>query len=74
MMVGTGKDMQITHYKGYFIRYHRTTEWLAQIYKAGSNVAIAGTRITATSDEGEQILLARARARIDEEEGGNKET
>lgn len=65
--------MQITHYKGYFIRYHRTSEWLAQIYRAGSNLAIAGPRITAT-EEGEQILLARAHARIDEEEGGNKET
>ena len=60
--------MQETEYKSYRIRYHCVAEWFALIFRLGSNLAMGGANITATVEEGEQVLLSRARARIDQEE------
>lgn len=61
--------MQETTYKSYRIRYHCTSEWFTHVYPPGSGLALGGNIITATREEGEQVLLSRARARVDQEEG-----
>ena len=60
--------MQETTYKGYRIRYHCTSVWFTHIYPPGLGLALGDDIITATREEGEQVLLSRARARIDNEE------
>jgi hypothetical protein len=60
--------MQETTYKGYRIKYHCTTEWFAHIYRPGSNSIMSGPIITASREDGEQVLLSRVYARIDQEE------
>lgn len=60
--------MQETTYRGYRILYHCVAEWFAHIYRPGSNLAMGGPTITATREEGEQVLLSRVHARIDQEE------
>jgi len=60
--------MQETTYKGYRIKYHCVAEWFAHIYPPGFPLALGGPTITASRDEGEQVLLSRARERIDQEE------
>ena len=57
-----------TTYRGYRIRYHCTSGWFTHIYPPGSGLALGGDIITATREEGEQVLLSRACARIDHEE------
>jgi hypothetical protein len=58
-------------YRGYSIRYDLRGTWTAQIRRPGGYVVMRDGFITATTDEGEQILLKRARERIDQEEKGN---
>lgn len=59
--------MQETFYRGYRIRYHCVAEWFAHIYRPDSKTAMSGI-IKASRQEGLDVLLSRARARIDQEE------
>jgi hypothetical protein len=53
-------------YRGYMILYHPSDDWLAFIYPPEATEAMEeATR--ATRKEGEQVLLSRVRARVDEE-------
>jgi hypothetical protein len=63
--------MRQVEYRGYSIRYEKRTHgWVAHIRRPGGFVIIRNGIIGATLDEGEEILLQLARARIDEEEDG----
>ncbi len=62
--------MKEVTYRGYSIRFHSTPlRWSAQVRRPGGYMILKDGFITATLDEGENILLERARARIDAEEG-----
>jgi len=56
-------------HRGYSIRFHqRNGRWSAQVRRPGGFLVIKDGFVTATLEEGEAVLLERARARIDEEE------
>jgi hypothetical protein len=60
---------EVTH-RGYSIRFHSTlVRWSAQIRRPDGYMILKDGFITASLDEGETVLLERARARIDAEEG-----
>lgn len=57
-------------YRGHSIRYHqRNGRWSAQIRRPGGFMVMKDGFITAAAEEGEGVLLDRARARIDAEFG-----
>jgi len=61
--------MQSTTHRNYRISYHfKSGQWLGYIYRPSSPLIMRNGTITATAEEGESILLERARARIDEAE------
>ena len=53
-------------YRGYSILYYRAGDWLAYVYPPGA-IRAADRIIKATEKEGEDVLLARVRTRIDVE-------
>jgi hypothetical protein len=57
--------VQETSYKGYRIRYHKVADWFAQVYPPGSGLALGGDIPKATLQEGEHIMLMRAKAKVD---------
>jgi len=57
--------MKEKQHRGWRIRYHCTGEWLAEVYRPGSLMAENG-RSVATLEEGEDVVLQRARQKIDE--------
>jgi len=57
--------MRETTYQGYRIRFHCTNVWFAHIYRPGLNVMMKEV-ITASRQEGEQVLLKRVHDQIDE--------
>jgi len=52
-------------YRGYVIRYYSAHDWLAFIYSPGGTEAV-GESVRATRAEGEEVLLRRVRARIED--------
>lgn len=60
--------MQETEYRGYRILYHCPSDWFANIFRRGSDLVMRNGTVTATRSEGKDVLLQRARARIDAEE------
>jgi hypothetical protein len=55
-------------YRGHSIRYHqRNGRWSAQVRRPGGFLVMKDGFMTAAADEGESVLLDRARARIDAE-------
>jgi hypothetical protein len=61
--------MREVQYRGYSIRFHRTdVRWSAQIRRPGGFMVMRDGFVTATIEEGETVLLERARVRIDAEE------
>ena len=61
--------MKEERHLGYLIKYNFTgADWEARIYRPGSGIIMSDGIVTATKDEGEGMLLARARSRIDYEE------
>jgi hypothetical protein len=54
-------------YRGYTIRHHKTDKYFGLIYRPGSPLAM-GAKAIATAEEGEAIMLMRAKAIIDQEE------
>ena len=53
-------------YRGHTIAYHRTLAgWIARFRKSGSYTFVSSAIATATLDDGETVLLTRARTRID---------
>lgn len=58
---------EVTH-RGYAIRYQlKLNRWSAHVLRPGGFMVMRDGFITATVDEGEEVLLRRALARIDEE-------
>lgn len=56
-------------YRGYSIRFHfRNDRWSAQVRRPGGFMVMKDGFINATPEEGEHVLLERARARVDSEE------
>jgi hypothetical protein len=67
------KTMKEVIYRGYSIRFHSTPlRWSAQVRRPGGHMVLKDGFITATLEEGESVLLERARARVDVEEGGSQ--
>lgn len=63
--------MRTVLHRDYSIRFHqRNGRWSAQVRRPGGFVVMKNGFVTATLEEGEGVLLDRARARIDEEEDG----
>jgi hypothetical protein len=56
-------------YRGYTIRYGRNLDWFAHVYRPGSPLIMTDGVLVASLEEGEERVLALARARIDAEEG-----
>ena len=53
---------------GYIVRFgFRNDRWAAHVLKPGGLLIIKDGSVTATADQGEAVLLERARARIDQE-------
>ena len=64
----------MTPYRGYRILTQLTKEWFANIFRPGSNRVMTGPpHATATREEGEQVVIARARDVIDKEEAKSDE-
>ena len=63
--------MRELEYRGYSIRFSCNANWTAHIRKPGGFLILKDSFITASLEEGEGVLLERARARIDQEEGGS---
>jgi hypothetical protein len=61
--------MKTIKYRDYTISYELRTRWLAQIKRPGAYMIMKDGMIRASAEEGEEVLLARCRARIDQEEG-----
>src|SRR5215207_10317692 len=59
--------MQETTYKGHLITYYLHGQWSAVIWRPSANRARTRQTVTATKDEGPEMLLARVRTRIDRE-------
>jgi hypothetical protein len=59
--------MQETTYKGHLITYHLNGQWSAVIWRPAANRARTRQTVTATKDEGPEMLLSRVRTRIDRE-------
>jgi hypothetical protein len=59
------------HYRGFPVLYYPSDNWLAFLYPPESTDAMSEI-VRATRAEGEEVLLNRARARIDAELDGNK--
>ena len=57
--------MQEVTYKGYLIKLHFTDWWIATVWGPDPDMAAGGQVMTATKDEGADVLLSRVRARID---------
>lgn len=55
-------------YRGYSIRFHLRSNWSAQIRRPGGFMVMRDGFIVASAEEGEGVLLARCRERIDKEE------
>jgi hypothetical protein len=60
--------MQSATYRGYRIGYHCESKWFAHIYRPSSPLIMRNGTVQATREEGEAVLLERARVRIDEAE------
>ncbi len=60
--------MQAIIYRGYTIRYGCNLDWFAHIYRPGSPLIMTDGVVAASPAEGEAVVLARARSRIDAEE------
>ena len=59
--------MREIEYRGYSVRFDfRNGRWSAHVRKPGGFIVIKDGFITATAEEGETVLLDRARARIDQ--------
>jgi hypothetical protein len=56
-------------YKGWLIRYRKGGDWTAQLFEPGCAEA-TGDQIVASDQEGEAILIQRAKKRIDEADTG----
>ena len=53
-------------YRGYTITWHRTLAgWIGRFRKADTLVLVTDDVVSATLEDGEAVLLRRARARID---------
>jgi hypothetical protein len=52
-------------YKGWLIRYCKRGDWSAQLFEPGC-IGATGDQIVASDQEGEAILIQRAKKRIDE--------
>ncbi|MGJ5151688.1 hypothetical protein [Bradyrhizobium sp. HKCCYLR1023] len=59
--------MKTLEYRGYILRHHKTDSYFCLIYRPGSNVAMSAKAV-ASAEEGEAIMLARAKAIVDAEE------
>jgi len=59
--------MQETTYKGHLITCYLHGQWSAVIWRPSANRARTRQTVTATKDEGPEMLLARVRTRIDRE-------
>jgi len=66
--------MQEVTYKGHLIRLHCTDKWVATVWGPNPDMAAGGRVVTATKDEGADVLLSRVRARIDRHEATGKTT
>ena len=65
------EPMPHLEYCGYDIRYEeRAHGWVAHIRRPGGVLIMRDGTISATLDEGEEVLLELCRARIDKEEDG----
>ena len=61
--------MRETSYRGYSIRYRNTgVRWSAHIRRPGGFMVMKDGFLAASLEEGEAVLLQRARAKIDAEE------
>jgi hypothetical protein len=64
-----GAMMPSTKYRDYRISYYLLSEgWSAHIYRPSSPLIMRNGMVTATVEEGEEVLLEGARARIDDAE------
>ena len=66
--------MQDVTYKGHVIKLHCTDKWVATVWGPNPDMAAGGQVVTATKDEGADVLLRRVRARIDRHEADGKTT
>jgi hypothetical protein len=64
--------MQEVTYKGYFITLHCTGQWIATVWGPNTDITSGGQVVTATKEEGAEVLLSRVRARIDRQEANAK--
>ncbi len=60
--------MQEVTYRGHLIRLHCTDHWVATVWGPDAAVTAGGQVVTATKEEGADILLSRVRARIDRQQ------
>ena len=66
--------MQEVTYKGHLIRLHCTDKWVATLWGPNPDVSAGGQVVTATKEEGADVLRSRVRARIDRHEANGKTT
>jgi len=64
--------MQEVTYRGYVVRLHCTDKWVATVWGPNPDMTAGGQVVTATKDEGADVLLSRVRARIDRHEANAK--
>jgi hypothetical protein len=60
--------MSLAQYKGYRIETVFQGNWVARIHPPGNSPSLSQP-VTATPEEGEQVLLGRAYAVVDEQKG-----
>jgi hypothetical protein len=64
--------MQEVTYKGHLITFHCSDKWIATVWGPSADMAAGGQVVTATREEGANILLSRVRARIDRQKANGK--
>src|SRR3954465_5281790 len=64
--------MQEVTYKGHLITFHCSDKWIATVWGPSADMAAGGQVVTATREEGADILLSRVRARIDRQKANGK--
>ena len=64
--------MQEVTYKGHLVTFHCTDKWVATVWGPNPDVSAGGQVVTATTEEGADVLLSRVQARIDRHEANGK--